>query len=90
MTSVNNDIQDCIKRIEKAYGLTLIITPDLMKEINSVYEKTSGCCFADWINHRLYIFIMTNGILKNEEYPDYMDWEDLDWDTDDDDDDDDN
>jgi hypothetical protein len=89
MTSVNNDIQDCIKRIENQYfnNLTLIITPDLMKEINSVYEKTSGCCFANWINHRLYIIAMTNAILENKEYPDYMDWEDLDWDTANDDDD---
>jgi len=73
----NNFIKDCIKRIEKAYKLTLVITDDVREEINSMYDKTSGCCFANWINHRLYIYIMTDAILNNIEYPEYIDWEEL-------------
>jgi hypothetical protein len=70
-------IKNCIKRIEKAYKITVIITDDVMEEINSVYDKTSGCSFMNWLNHRLYIYIMTDYILNDLEYPEYKDWEDL-------------
>ena len=69
---------NCINHVLKAYGTTLFINCEIMKEIDFMYENLSGCWFMDWLNHKLYSEIMKNCILLNETVPSYKDFEDID------------
>jgi hypothetical protein len=70
-------VRDLIKSIEKTYKLTLSLDEQVITEINRIYPITSGCWFADWLNHRLYTYIMTDCLENGLEVPPYTDWEEL-------------
>jgi hypothetical protein len=87
MSVFNNDrmstrecrfICDLIKSIEHTYKFRIILTPEITHEINLLFPNTSGCEFADWLNHRLYAYIATECLINNERTPRYVDFEDLD------------
>jgi hypothetical protein len=86
MSDMNNElinhhecrfVRDMIKSIEFTYKVRVILTDEIIREINKLYPTTSGCEFADWINHRLYSYIATERLMNNENAPRYVDFEDL-------------
>ena len=70
-------VRDMIKSIEHTYKVRVILTDEIIREINKLYPNTSGCEFADWINHRLYAYIATERLMNDENAPRYVDFEDL-------------
>ena len=70
-------VRDMIKSIEDTYKVRVILTDEIIREINKIYPITSGCQFADWINHRLYAYVATERLMNGENEPRYVDFEDL-------------
>jgi hypothetical protein len=85
MNNNNNELRDevmeAVSKVMRNYEMKQFIKniPDtIIEELNKNYERMSGCEFADYINHKLYAFIMElcnkyDLILK----PKYKHWEDL-------------
>jgi hypothetical protein len=65
---------DSTRKLFKKEGLTNVID-----EINSIYDHTSGCEFLEWLNYRLYSIYMTELIYKQGNYKPLVYWEELDY-----------
>lgn len=70
-------VRDLISRIKRTYKTDIVISTQIMNEIDNMYPITSGCWFADWLNHRLYAEVMAKTIMEGEPTPDYVDFEEL-------------
>ncbi len=75
------EVIKAVKKVMRNYEMKQfirVIPDDIIKELIKNYERMSGCEFANYINHRLYAFIME---LCYKYYlvfrPEYKDWEDL-------------
>ena len=86
MSVFNNDrmsihacqyVCDLIKSIEHTYKVRVILTDEITREINELFPITSGCQFADWLNHRLYACIATEHLINNKRTPLYVDFQEL-------------
>jgi len=78
--SVNNGFKsECIRGVMKKYGgeNELPLEAKIMQEINNAYDFMSGCQFMEYINHKLFAYLMEKGY-----EPTYCHWEEIDCDSD--------
>jgi len=82
VNNTNNEYtfqEKCIRNILKQYGGMSEYPLDrkIMQEINTANDWFSGCQFMEYINHKLYAYLMEQGY-----GPTYVYWEDIDCDSD--------
>lgn len=75
-------ISGLVKNIEKTYEVHIKyanLPAEIIREIIIIYYNTSGCGFADWLNHKLYTYCLTAYLKNNDNdgFRKYRDFEDL-------------
>ena len=78
---------ECITQVLSHYKWLKPIPICLKQEIDENYEIMSGCQFMEYLNHKLYSWIIMEAVNETkEQVPKFTHWEDLDELDDDDDD----
>ena len=66
------------KQILVHYDWEIPIPPSLNEEIDIMLNLIGyGCWFADWLNHKLYTWIMEYGLRNSLTIPEYTYFEDI-------------
>ena len=72
-----SDLTDEINMYLHHYKWEREVPSFIMEEIVSMNELGEGCWFADWLNHRLYTWILSVCLIEEIPPPYYKDFEDI-------------